>query len=477
MSPDPPDLEEWIAAEARFAAAAMVGAMSASHLVMDRPGIGQRVIPLPGSVLASPVTAHYDPDPDYFFHWFRDSAIVIDALRVALAAGYAEKSASVRFGEFAHFSRTLLSLNGPEFLRRSNFRAQVKAGFAQYLRSDADLAALIGPGVLADVRVNADGTPDVFRWQRPQCDGPALRCLALWRWWQQFPAVVEEPGLHAVMRELIGADLDFTLAQAHQSCSGPWEEEEGYHYYTQLVQAQALSRGAEWLESRGEVERARNCRLAGHAILSRLDAFWSEVDGFYRARTQTAGDPGKDLDSAVILAVLHAARTAGHHSVLDPKAQATVTALEELFDGQFAINRERPPQCGAALGRYAGDSYYGGGAWYCTTLAAAEFYFQLAQALGGGAELSSTQENARFRQRLGVRDVQTDGGRLARLALQRGDAVMRTVQAFTPASGELSEQFDRTTGAQTSAKQLTWSYAAFVTAAASREAAHRSIAA
>ena len=80
-----PGLEEWIAAEARLAAVTMARAISATDLVMERPGFGQRIIPQPGSVLASPVIAHYDPDPDYFFHWFRDSAIVIDALRVALA--------------------------------------------------------------------------------------------------------------------------------------------------------------------------------------------------------------------------------------------------------------------------------------------------------------------------------------------------------------------------------------------------------
>ena len=26
--------------------------------------------------------AAYDPDPDYFFHWYRDSALVMDALRL-----------------------------------------------------------------------------------------------------------------------------------------------------------------------------------------------------------------------------------------------------------------------------------------------------------------------------------------------------------------------------------------------------------
>jgi GH15 family glucan-1,4-alpha-glucosidase len=37
---------------------------------------------------------------------------------------------------------------------------------------------------------------------------------------------------------------------------------------------------------------------------------------------------------------------------------------------------------------------------------------------------------------------------------------MAVVRAHTPASSELSEQFDQTNGAQTSAINLTWSYAA-----------------
>jgi glucoamylase len=52
--------------------------------------------------------------------------------------------------------------------------------------------------------------------------------------------------------------------------------------------------------------------------------------------------------------------------------------------------------------------------------------------------------------------------------LQRGDAFLETVRAFTPPSGDLSEQFDKTTGIQTSARHLTWSYAAFISAVAAR---------
>ena len=154
--------------------------------------------------------------------------------------------------------------------------------------------------------------------------------------------------------------------------------------------------------------------------------------------------------------------------MLDPKAQATLTALEDLFDAEYPVNQERPADQGPALGRYAKDTYFGGNPWYLATLAAAEFYFKLAIALRLGAPLAEAHDNARFRERLG-------GKNPANAAFERGDMFLRTVQAYTPPGGDLSEQFDRATGAQTSAKHLAWSYAAFITAAASRRQAAQAI--
>jgi len=467
-------LEEWIAVQARFAATRMLRAISATDLVLERTGFGQRVVPAPGSVLASRVPAHYDPDPDYFFHWFRDAAIVIDALRVALAAGYAEHSAVDHFPEFVQFSLSLQALAGREFLQRSRLRARVQPGFLQYLRSDAELSALSGQAILGDTRVNADGTPDFIRWSRPQYDGPALEAITLLRWWQQVPELHAHPALQTSVSELIRTELAFTLAHVHDASSDIWEEASGYHYYTQLLQAEALGRGAEWLEHTGGRERAAAQRSAAAETLARLDGFWDRSAGFYRSQERSAADDtAPRLDIAVVLGVLHAGRNTGSHSVLDPKTQATLTALEEFFEARYPINRDRPPGHAPALGRYPGDHYYGGGAWFLATLAAAEFYFKLAQALQGGANLTFAPENSRFRQRLGADGTAADGAELARLAIARGDAVMRTVRAYTPEDGALSEQFDPTTGAPSSARHLSWSYAAFITAAASRQLACR----
>ena len=160
---------------------------------------------------------------------------------------------------------------------------------------------------------------------------------------------------------------------------------------------------------------------------------------------------------AVIFAAIHAPSQSEHqsedagstaHSVYDPRMQATLARLEALFDAQYPINRDRPAVRGPAMGRYEGDVYYSGGAYYFSTLAAAEFCFRAA---------------------VGRRAVHSD----RRSLIDRGDAFLETVRAFTPPSGDMSEQFDQKTGVQTSAKHLAWSYAAFISCIVARRDANR----
>ena len=156
-----------------------------------------------------------------------------------------------------------------------------------------------------------------------------------------------------------------------------------------------------------------------------LKEWWLPEAGFIRAHILDQRRAEKELDISVILAANHAGLAP------DEKLRATLGKLDDLFGALYPINRGR---AAPAIGRYGQDGYYGGGAWYAATLAAAEFCYR-------------------------------DGD------LPRGDAYMETVRAFTPESGDLSEQFDRTTGAQTSARHLAWSYAAFLTAVSARRAA------
>jgi glucoamylase len=231
----------------------------------------------------------------------------------------------------------------------------------------------------------------------------------------------------------------------------------------------------------GDSARADALEQAGEEVARHLDDYWSPAKGYYLSRLGAPAETAeKELDIAVILAVIHAERKEGPHSILDPKALATLIRLEELFASGYPINRSAPDDRGPAMGRYAGDRYYSGGAYYFATLAAAQFYFRLAEAAAAGAILPESPEYHDILDRLAANSVKNDGvgaGPSARglgpfdALLRRGDQFMATVRAYTPASGELSEQFDQATGAQTSAKSLAWSHAAFITAYASRGAA------
>jgi glucoamylase len=448
------ELDRWIEQQYRHAMVAMLPSLSPLGIVKQRPGFGQTVAPKPGSVVASPVLAAYDPDPDYFFHWFRDSAVVIDAVRLLSADGsLAAAQALEYFSDFVTFSLSLLELDGRALVAAPAWRAGVKEDFQKFVRTDADLGAVHGGLVSAEARVNPDGSLDISNWARPQHDGPPLRLLAVLRWVRD---VSFDPALAAVVAKLLRADIAFTRGRWSIPSFDIWEEEKGHHYYTLRVAAEALEEGANWLDGQGasesdDREEARLCRADARAILARLDGYWLPDAGYYRSRVlEGNAHSAKELDIALIFAAIHGAGEQTQHSVHDLRMQATLRRLETSFDTEYEINRNRPTGRGPALGRYKGDVYYSGGAYYFSTLAGAEFCFRAAL----GKHLTPDEAHA---------------------WVDRGDAYLETVRTFTPPSGDLSEQFDQKTGAQTSAKHLAWSYAAFISSAIARRDVYRKL--
>ena len=435
-------LTEWLAREYDYAAAAMLVSVSPVGIVKSRPGFGQTIRPKRGAIVASPVLGAYDPDPDYFFHWFRDSAVVMDAIRLLYEAGGIGKAALTHLKDFTRFTLSLAALDGRTLIATPEWRKGIAADFVQYTRIDTDLAEVYGPAVAAETRVNPNGMLDISKWNRPQHDGAPLRALTLMRWWRIARAERVFSDMADEVAKLIRADLAFTFSSWRQPSFDIWEEELGQHYYTLCVTGAALREGSVWLEGQGGAYEVRSYREAAQTIDRQLADFWSADDGYYRSRVLASGERStKELDIAVILAAIHTAEDRADDLVNDPRMHATLARLETLFDGAYPINRDRPASRGVAMGRYAGDTYYSGGAYFFSTLGAAEFCFRAA---------AGANDAARW--------------------IERGDAFLATVQAFTPASGELSEQFDQRTGAQTSAKHLAWSYAALISCATARRA-------
>ena len=474
----------WAYEQKRFCVKGMLRAVSATTLIKQRPAMAQSIRPALGSILASPEMAAYDPKPDYFFHWLRDSALVADALREAIEDGTLEPAGVEHLVDFVGFSLKISRLDGPSFLRRGGYPDVVDPSFQQHVRSRAEIEEIVGDRILGEARHNADGGLDVLKWGRPQNDGPALRALTVMRF-LAHDAFRERAAEAAAT--LLRIDLDYTLSHWREPCVDLWEETLGFHYHTRLVQQAALDKGANFCAERGETARAAACAEAAHALLSELDAHFDPRDGVYRGRLPVTGPdapPPRPLDIAVILAAVHAGRLSGTHSVADSKMLATLSALERLFDALYPINRTRPANCAPALGRYAGDCYFSGGAYYFSTLGAAQFYFLLAQAAAADGSISVTQESRAPLAALLQTPVDAlEPGvlaedfrdALAEAALRRGDMYLETVRRFTPASRALSEQFSQQDGAPTSADNLTWSYACFVTTLAERRRAAAAI--
>jgi glucoamylase len=400
-------LESWIARQREHAIAGLLRSISAK-VEKTRQGFGQVIVPARGSVVASPVPASYDPDPDYFFHWFRDSALVIDAL--ALVRDEVPGSRRL-FEDFVNFSLALSRLDGRRM--PPDWRATAAPDFARFLRHDISHA--YGDAIAAETRVNPDGTLDISDWPRPQYDGPALRALALLRWGPDRESEIS----------LLKQDLAFILAHARLPCFDLWEEEIGLHYYTLGVSQAALAAGGAWLVS-ADPQLSADCTREAENLAALLHRFWLDDKGYIRSRILVAGRSAKELDISVILAANHA------RQVCNSALIATLDQLDTLFRNNYTINCGHGP--GPAMGRYAGDRYYAGGAYYFSTLGAAEFCYRA-------------------------------GDRV------RGDAFLDTVRRYTPESGLMAEQFDQTTGAQASAKDLAWSHAAFLTCVRARQAA------
>ncbi|MGX1309318.1 glucoamylase [Amorphus suaedae] len=464
-------LDAWIDRQTEASRMRMAAALSRTDLVHERVGFGFAVRPKPGSVLACPLSAHYDPDPDYFFHWFRDSATVMEALRIDAEDTGALTAARTAVSAFVRFNTDLSGIDG----RTTALPPDVEPAFRRYLRPRTELDAVDGRTVVLEARVEADGRLDVTRWSRPQWDGPALRVLALSRWWDGA-----DPDDRPAMRRLIASDLALLADGAAEESFDIWEEEFGRHLYNDLVIAAALAEGPTRLD---DGPLAARCAAAAATVEARLPAYRADGGEWLRGRLPGRGiSEEKALDIATVLGVLHAGRTEGPASLLDPAMHGTLARLEAHFAATYAINRTGPGAVAPAMGRYPGDVYVSGGAFYFSTFAAAEFHFRIAATIRTGARLEVIQANRGFVAGVLGRpaSVAADGGcdedpaALAAAFLARGDAFLATARAFAPADGALAEQFDRTDGRPASAKDLAWSHAAFLTAAAWRRRARES---
>ncbi|PPR00459.1 hypothetical protein CVT24_004520 [Panaeolus cyanescens] len=401
-----------------------------------------------GIVIASPSTH----DPDYVYTWTRDASLVFKALTEQY----------IRGDDTSPALRTLLD---------------------QFVQSQTELQKVSNPsgtittGGLGEPKFNIDMSPYTGAWGRPQRDGPPLRATAIimygnWLLDQQNTTYVKQK-----LWPVIKLDLDYTAQTWNNTGFDLWEEVSSSSYFTTAVQARALVEGAIFAERIGETAVVANYKTQAANALCFAQSYWNP-NGRYITANTGGGRSGKDANPGI----------ASNHNfdpslgcdavTLQPcsdKALANLKAYVDAFRSIYPINNGIPSSQAVATGRYPEDVYYGGQPWYLTTLGVAE---QLYNALitwkkQGFVEITSI--SLPFFQQIvpsaavGKYESTTSTYTTLTNAVKTyADGFINVVQKYTPSNGALAEQYHRNNGAQLSAKDLTWSYAAFVTAIAAR---------
>lgn len=399
----------------------------------------------PGAVIASPSRQA----PNYFLHWIRDSGLVMAALVQELDDPLADVGTRERLERVV--------------------RAWV--AFESRLQETPNRS-----GGLGEPRFQVDGRADDSDWGRPQNDGPALRASAMIDFaWREIRAGRKREVLQQLYRAELPArtaikkDLEYVAHHWREDGFDLWEEVKGHHYFTRAVQRRALLKGAALANELGDPDAARFYTQQAGLISASLEEFHSAARG-YAVPTigQTGGWTHKtsELDVSVILGAIHGAAEPGAHARLHaaPAVQATARELRNAFlklyplnqgvlsetasarelrnafVGLYPVNRAVQSRGGpaAAIGRYPedvydGNGFTGGNPWFLATHAYAEWHCR------GG-------EGTAGEQALGLRYLE------------------RSVQHQGP-HATMSEQFRRGDGFLQGARDLTWSYASFLTAA------------
>lgn len=351
----------------------------------------------------------------------------------------------------------------------------------EYVSSQAKLQGVSNPSGeaygsgLGEPKFNADLTAFTGAWGRPQRDGPPLRATALTLYANWLIGNNQKSKALGSVWPVIQRDLAYTVRFWNQTGYDLWEEVNGSSFFTVAAAVRALTEGAALAKSLGQT--CEGCADNAPQALCFAQSFWK--NGYIDSNINVnEGRTGKDANS--LLASLH---------LFDPAANCTDTTFQpcssralsnhkqvvDSFRSVYAINSGIGAGKAPAVGRYSEDVYYNGNPWYLATLAAAEqLYSAVYQWKHIGSITVDSANGAFFKDLLSVSagTYKSDTSQFKSIVEKvtaYADDFVAVVQKYTPSDGSLAEQFNRNTGAPLSAKDLTWSYAAFLTAVERRE--------
>ncbi|KAF9453974.1 carbohydrate-binding module family 20 protein [Macrolepiota fuliginosa MF-IS2] len=399
-----------------------------------------------GVVIASPSQSN----PDYLYTWTRDTSLVFGAIIDQFTLGL-DTSLRGQVDNFVASQEIIQQISNP--------------------------SGTISTGGLGEPKFNIDETAFTGAWGRPQRDGPALRANAMITWANFLLKQNNATYVTSTLWPTIKLDLDYVAGNWNQTTFDLWEEVSSSSFFTTAVQHRALRQGIALANRIGQTSAVAGYTAQANNLLCFLQSYWNGGSGYITANTG-GGRSGKDANT--VLASIHTFdAAAGCDSVTfqpcSDRALSNLLNYVNAFRSIYSINSGVANNVGTATGRYPEDSYMGGNPWYLTTLAVAEQLYDslIVWKQQGSITITATSQPffALFSPGIATGTISSSSSTFNSLtaAIENyADSFVAVVAKFTPSGGGLAEQYSRSNGAPVSAVDLTWSYAALLTAFGAR---------
>lgn len=286
----------------------------------------------PGLIIASPSKEN----PDYFYHWIRDAGLCMSTV-------------------FKLYEKNII--NKKEFIKY----------FTNYVTAEYKIQKLNTLSGFGEPKIRTNLIEFNENWGRPQNDSPALRCLTNMKY---FNFILKDRNMFDIVdirffynknpyaHSLIKSDLEYVSHNYQNPCFDLWEEIQGYHFYTLMVQKKCMEEGAKIADIMFDIEAYKWYKKCENNIDQMLNKFY--INGKIVSSFDKNWEILRDLDSSIFLAFLHTNKTP-NSSLFN-----TIIDIMKSFSSEYFINsNDKYP----LIGRYLGDVFYGGNPWILTTVA------------------------------------------------------------------------------------------------------------
>jgi glucoamylase len=303
-----------------------------------------------------------------------------------------------------------------------------------------------------------------------QPDGVSKATVQRSRPWRSSRPIHSSIQTQATAQTVIGKNINYLLGVYQNPTLNLWEERSGLSFFARSVQLRCFQ---EITNNTYGIAVPAGTASAINWLENQLPNHWNGT--FYVTLLPQIPEGDEDFpydpNSDIVMANIY-----GAIPCTDSKLLATAAQIRSYWEANYPINatdqaNTKNGPMGPMVGRYPGDKYdgdvsdpvLGGHPWAPCTANFAQLYYTLANLVNTSQKMLTIDSlSAPFFNQIGI-DATTPLATAVSSLQNAGDMMLNAIM-FHSDHLELSEQFVGTSGYEKSVSDLTWSYAAFLSA-------------